>query len=191
MIGALVGIAAMPVTNPMLLMVGGVGYRVAVPDRILQSVKSDATVTLYTHTHVREDTLDLYGFTTREELSLFELLLSVSGIGPKTALTVIDRGVGSIRRAIATADVSFFTSIPRLGKKNAQKIIIELKSKLGSHTDLDLQSDPSGETKDILDALTTMGFAKQEVMDAIQKLTPAAVTMEDKIRSALRLLHKG
>lgn len=191
MIGALVGTVDMPVTNPLLLMVAGVGYRVAVPDRILQSVQRNATITVYTHTHVREDALDLYGFLTKEELSLFELLLSVSGIGPKTSLTIVNRGVDSIRRAIASADVSFFTTIPRLGKKNAQKIIIELKPKLGNHMDLDLHADPAGETKDILDALTAMGFGKYEVMDAIQKLDPQAATMEEKIRSALRLLHKG
>ncbi len=138
MIGALVGIVDMPVTNPLLLMVGGVGYRVAVPQHILQSVTRDTPVTVFTHTHVREDALDLYGFLTKEELSLFQLLLSVSGIGPKTSLTIIDRGVASIRQAITTADVSFFTSIPRLGRKNAQKIIIELTSKLGSRIDLDL-----------------------------------------------------
>ncbi len=190
MIGALRGIADTPVTNPLLLMVGGVGYRVAVPEHILKDIRRDEPVTLYTHTYVREDALDLYGFPTREELALFELLLSVSGIGPRTSLAIIDRGVTSVRQAIATADVSFFTTIPRLGKKNAQKIIIELKSKLGSIEELDLTSEERGETKDILDALVSMGFANKEAMEAIKKLRATDASTEERLRQALKYLSK-
>lgn len=190
MIGALRGTIDTPVNNPLLLMVGGVGYRVAVPQRILKDIRRDEVITLYTHTHVREDALDLYGFLTKDELALFKLLLSVSGIGPKTALAIVDRGVVGVRSAIATADVSFFTTIPRLGRKNAQKIIIELKTKLGSIEELDLSADDRGETKDITEALESMGFAKKEVLDAIKQLKSTDMTMEEKIRSALKYLYK-
>lgn len=190
MIGALRGIADAPITNPLLFMVGGVGYRVAVPEHILKDIHSDKTITLYIHTHVREDALDLYGFFSREELALFEHLISVSGIGPKTSLAIVDHGVGDVRRAIATADVSFFTTIPRLGKKNAQKIIIELKTKLGSIEELDLSADEQGETRDIRAALESMGFAKKEALDALKQLKPTDTTTEQKIRSALKYLRK-
>lgn len=190
MIGALRGIVHTPITNPLLLMVAGVGYRVAVADHICRDIRGEESLFLYIHTHVREDTLDLYGFTTPEELAIFSLLLSVSGIGPKTSLTIIDRGTDAIRRAIAAADVAFFTSIPRLGKKNAQKIIIELKTKLGSLHDLDLAAGEQGETKDILEALESMGFAKKEVYDALKRVPAGDFTMEERLRQTLKVLSK-
>ncbi|MBI4066086.1 Holliday junction branch migration protein RuvA [Candidatus Gottesmanbacteria bacterium] len=190
MIGALHGIADTPTTNLLLFMVGGVGYRVAVPEQSLKDIRRDEPVTLFIHTYVREDTLDLYGFLTKEELALFELLLSVSGIGPKTSLTIVDRGVVAVRSAIATADVSFFTTIPRLGKKNAQKIIIELKTKLGSIEELDLTADERGETKDILEALESMGFANKEALTAMKQMKNADASTEEKLRQALKFLSK-
>lgn len=188
MIGALHGIVDTPITNPLLLMVGGVGYRVSVPHHTLKDIHQGTPVTLFVHTYVRDDALDLYGFHTKEELSLFELLLSVPGIGPKMALAIVDRGVPSVRSAIATADVSFFTTIQRLGKKNAQKIIIELKTKLGSVEEIDLTSE-TGETKDIMDALESMGFAKKEALAAI-KQTKTGASIEERLRQALRVLTK-
>lgn len=189
MIGALRGIVHTPITNPLLLMVAGVGYRVAVADHICRDIRGEESLFLYIHTHVREDTLDLYGFTTPEELAIFNLLLSVSGIGPKTSLTIIDRGTDAIRRAIATADVAFFTSISRLGKKNAQKIIIELKTKLGSLEDLDLSGEV-GETREILEALESMGFAKKEAYVALKQLKASDLPVEERLRQALKLLSK-
>lgn len=190
MIGALHGIVETLRENPLLLMVGGVGYRVAVPEHTQGDIQHGQPVTLYTHTHVREDALDLYGFLTKEELSLFQLLISVSGIGPRTALAVVDRGVTLIRRAIATADVSFFTTIPRLGKKNAQKIIIELKTKLGSLEELDLTAGDTGQTRDILEALESMGFGKTEAIEAIKQIKSSDESVEEKVRLALRHLSK-
>lgn len=189
MIGALHGIADVPLTNPILLMVGGVGYRVAVPEHTLRDLRRDEPLTIFTHTYVRDDTLDLYGFQTKEELALFELLLSVSGIGPKTSLTIVDRGVAAVRSAIATADVSFFTIVPRLGKKNAQKIIIELKSKIGGIEELDLAGE-TGETKDIMEALESMGFAKKEALSAIKQVKSEDASIEERLRQALKLLTK-
>lgn len=190
MIGALRGIPDTPLTNPVLLMVGGVGYRVAIPEHALKDIHREKPVTIYTHTYVRDDALDLYGFQTKEELSLFELLLSVSGIGPKTSLAIIDRGTEMVRQAIATADVSFFTTIPRLGKKNAQKIIIELKNKLGSVEELDLTAEETGETKDILEALESMGFARKEALEAIKHVKSTDASMEEKLRQALKYANK-
>lgn len=189
MIGALSGIAHTPIANPLLVMVGGVGYRVAVPEHILSDIHADKPLFLYTHTHVREDALDLYGFVSPEELSLFTLLISVSGIGPKTSLTIVDRGASAVRQAIMTADVSFFTSIPRLGTKNAQKIIIELKTKLGSIEELDL-SQEHGETKEILEALESMGFVKKEAYAALKQLNALDLPVEERLRQALKLLSK-
>lgn len=190
MIGALTGKVFDKRKNPILLMVSGVGYAVHVPPRTIHTLIDEKTSTFFTHTHVREDALELYGFITREELELFELLLSVSGIGPRTALPIVQQGVPLVTRAVNESDVDFFTTIPRLGRKNAQKIIIELKSKLGSIRELDLTEGAISETKEILDALLSMGFEKKEALSAIRKFTVREGTMEQKIRKALQYLGK-
>ncbi len=186
MIGSLSG--TIQEKYPIIINVGGVGYLIHVPQRLETQLQIDATSQLYIHTHVREDALDLYGFETKEELRLFELLLTVSGIGPRTGLTIIDRGVPATQKAVTSGDVDFFTTIPRLGKKNAQKIIIELKNKLGSMGDLDLRDMDNGETKQILEVLLSMGFARIEAIDAIKKLGDKEISLEQKIRRALQIL---
>ena len=191
MIGALTGTVFSSSRNPLILMVGGVGYRVFITEKLGSLVKTNETITLFTHLHVREDALDLYGFGQPEELALFALLITVSGIGPRTGLAIINRGVTPIQKAVTSSDVTFFTTIPRVGKKNAQKIIIELKTKLGSIADLNLAENLGDETKDVLDALTGMGFGRSEVLEAIKNLNPEVQEgVEEKIRHALRLLGK-
>lgn len=183
MIGRLTGIIDSHIHNPLIIDVHGVGYVVRVPEKFLARIKPGKPHTLLIHSHIREDTFDLYGFPTQQELVLFELLLTVSGIGPKTAILVVDRGVDAVETAVQKGDVEFFTTIPRLGTKNAQKIIIECKGKL------DLTQD-SGETKQVADALSGMGFDKQEIREALRKLDPKDITVEQKIRHALKLLSK-
>src|SRR5436190_10539061 len=130
MIGTIKGIVEYREDPFVIIDVNGVGYKVLIPATI--SITLSAPIKLFTHTHVREDLLELYGFTEPQDLKLFEYLISVSGVGCKTALGVFAVGSRSqIVGAIAANDVGFFTSVPRLGKKNAQKIIIELKNKLG------------------------------------------------------------
>lgn len=186
MIAQLTGSVTRMHMNPLVLDVHDVGYAIFVPQKLLMTAMKDQKLTLYTHTYVREDALQLFGFASPEELTLFDLLLTVSGVGPKTALAVLDRGPDAIRRAIVSSDVEFFMTIPRLGKKNAQKIIIELKSKLGSTSDLDLTQEESGDTKQIIDALMSMGFDRKEAREAIKKLPDG--TLETKIKFALKML---
>lgn len=183
----LTGTIARSGQNPIVLDVHGVGYAVSVPPHLLSRLTKEAKQTLYVHTHVADDALDLYGFPSEEELFLFKLLLTVSGIGPRTALNVVDQGVTRVSKAVASSDVDFFTMIPRLGRKNAQKIIIELKSKLGSTKELDLTGYSDGETKQLVDALIGMGFARNEVVEIVRKLD-SNKTIEEKIRQALKLL---
>ncbi len=190
MIGKLTGIPESINPTTIILDVHGVGYEVSVPPNILRSIKPVAETVLYIHTHVRDDALELYGFTLKRDLDLFNLLLTVSGVGPKTALLVIDRGYHSVEKAIISSDVDFFTTIPRLGKKNAQKIIIELKSKIGSTKELDLREEGDSETKAILDALIGMGFGKSEAVYAIRKIQKTEATLENKIREALKYIGK-
>ena len=118
MIGALKGTAYSFHKNPSLFFVGDVGYRVFITSQFAKTLELNKKVFLYIHSHIREDAFDLYGFPSQEELSLFELLITVSGIGPKTALPILDRGVRAVEHAVTHSDVEFFTTIPRLGKKN-------------------------------------------------------------------------
>lgn len=190
MIGALKGTVFSKSINSIILFTGGVGYTVFVTNGFLEQTHTDADVFLFIHSYIREDAFDLFGFSTTQEIHLFELLLTVSGIGPKTALSILDKGVSHIQQAVQSSDVDFFTTIPRLGKKNAQKIIIELKSKLGSIAELDLSDTGSGETKELLDALLSMGFIKSEALESIKTLPPEATTLEQKIRACLKQLRK-
>lgn len=191
MIGRLTGIISDTHRNPVIIDVHDVGFLVHIPDALAATLTPAAVNTLYIHSHIREDAFDLYGFSSEYDLNLFEYLLTVSGVGPKTALLVISRGAKSVETAVKQSDVDFFTSIPRLGKKNAQKIIIELKNKLGGLTDLDLANDPDSQTKQIKDALLSMGFDKHEVMQTLEKLDNPDGSIEDKLRTALKLLGRN
>lgn len=169
---------------------GGVGYKVFVPIDIITPVAPNSPISLFTHTHVKEDALDLYGFPTQEDLAMFELFLGVSGIGPKTALNIFSNGkLPKIKEAIVKGDVEFFMTVPRLGRKNAQKIIIELRSKLGSLGELDLAAE-GGETKEIIDALKTFGFSQGEAKEAIKSIKDIKGDTSAKIRQALKYLGK-
>jgi holliday junction DNA helicase RuvA len=190
MIGYLKGKILTANRNPLLILAGSVGYVVHVLPRILPKMEFDSEQSLYIHTAVKDDAIDLYGVATVEEADLFTILLGVSGIGPKTALMIVDRGVDPVKKAIINSDVEFFQTIPRLGKKNAQKVIIELKSKIGSSKDLDLSDSESGDTQELLEILGSMGFAKSEIIAALKKLDTTDMTMEVKLRKILKLIGK-
>lgn len=187
MIGMLKGKVVTTIDSSLIIDVGGVGYKVTVPKNLHHNVKEDIVV--YTHTHVREDLLELYGFASLEDLKLFELLISVSGVGCKSAIGIFSLGKrGEIIKAIQTADAAFFTSVPRLGKKNSQKIIIELKNKLGGTEDLVL-SENEADT-DILDALQSFGFTEYEASSALRKIDDDTLTTPQKIKAALKHLGR-
>lgn len=189
MIGFLSGTIHSKSTGQIIILVSGVGYLVTVSPNYLSLVKASQQAELFIYTHVREDALDLYGFLTPDELELFKLTLTVSGIGPKTALLVIDKGVGKVEQAIKNANTDFFTTVPRLGHKNAQKIIIELKNKLGGLKDLDLSSE-NEESAQAIEALCNLGYTRQEALQAIQTVPESEKTLEQKISYALRRLGK-
>ena len=184
MIGALEG-KPIVLTASTIIMVDGVGYAVSIPGTSRGMLSGKDSVFLFVHTVVKEDALQLYGFVTEKELTMFTLLLDVSGVGPKTALGIIDFGVSGITHAIATADVSFFTQIPKVGKKVAQKIIIELKNKIGSIVELDL-TDTRGETQDIIETLVHMGYSPAESRELVRSIPADIVLIEEKIRFVLK-----
>lgn len=174
-----------------LIDVNGVGYHVHTTQDVLSKASIGNAVKLFTYTHVREDLLELYGFASLEELKLFEQFLGVSGIGPKTAIGIF--AIGSrekIMNAVATADVNFFSSVPRLGKKNAQKLIIELKNKIGSLEELDLSSKTTQTDGEVVEALKNFGFSTKEAQEAIRNIDLSIDNVSDRVRLALKYLGK-
>lgn len=172
-----------------IISVAGVGYKVYATLDVLADIRVGEEVKVFTYTHVREDILDLYGFSKYADLKLFEKLIGVSGIGPKTAIGVFSLGKSSdIVSAIISGNVAFFSSVPRLGKKNAQKLIIELKSKIGSTEDLDLSE--GADSMDVVTALKTFGFSQKEAEGAVAAVRQQGNTTEERIRLALKYLGK-
>jgi Holliday junction DNA helicase RuvA len=173
----------------LILDVNGVGYKVHATSDVLSSATVGSNLKLFTYTHVREDTLGLYGFSKYSDLKLFEMIISVSGVGPRTAIAIFSNGSGDeITKAIIDADVSFFSGIPRLGTKNAQKIIIELKNKVGG-ADVDLLDGSTGKRTEISEALKGFGFSAKEISDAIRNIDRTTST-EEQIKLALKYLGK-
>ncbi len=162
----------------------GVGYLVVAPNPYIY--KLGETVKMYLHHHVREDQDTLYGFDTKEARNLFEDLISVSGIGPKSALSILASGKpDQIEYAIENQDVKFLTKFPGIGPKSAQQIILDLKGKLDKKA-LDITTNHKDEVQE---ALMALGYSASELRKVINKLDPALST-EKRIKQALQLLIK-
>jgi len=190
MIGSLKGKIILKDGNEIIIDVSGVGYRVLVSSKFLESIKEESEIQLFTYTYVKEDVLDLFGFKELSDLKLFKDLISVNGVGPRTAMTIFSYSTRlEIVEAVLKGDVTFFTRIPRLGKKNAQKIIIELKSKLKDNSSFDLNADEKDENKEVFEALKTFGFSSKEISEALKNIDPKDSSNE-KIKMALKYLGK-
>ena len=168
MIGSIKGKIIFKTEKFLILEANGVGYKINVsPDAVSKAKKLGDEMILWTHTHVREDALDLYGFLDHSELEFFEMLIGISGIGPKGALTIL--GVASIdtlRKAISASDISYLTKISGIGKKTAEKIIIELRDKMGKEKK---GASLQGEL-DAMEALKSLGYSQNEVREALKKV---------------------
>ncbi|PWU23615.1 Holliday junction branch migration protein RuvA [Candidatus Cerribacteria bacterium 'Amazon FNV 2010 28 9'] len=166
---------------------GGVGYEVKVTQSSIRQLVGKIEVELFIYSHIKEDCFDLYGFLTENERSLFLKLIGVDGVGPKTALGIMDAGIDGIVHAVQHADVSFFQKLPRVGKKSAQKIIIELKNKLGGTQELEL-AEPQGKAKEVVEALVTLGFNEQQVLKLTKELDIEAMRVEDAVKKGIQQL---
>ncbi len=174
-----------------ILEVGCVGYKVTISSLNLAKAKESDKVVYYIYTHVKEDALALYGFLSKKELNFFEMLLSVSNIGPKTALSVLNLGtVDEIMGAITRGDSDYFLSVPRIGRKNGQRIIVELRGKIGVLQDLDLTFAESKDNQEIAQVLIGFGFDRREIREVVKKL-PKERRIEEKVKIALRGLGKN
>jgi len=176
-----------------IINVNGVGYKVFVNLTLYAELAMDQETSLYTHHHIREDALDLYGFRNLSELDLFELLLSISGIGPKSALGVLAiASVEDIKESIAQADPHLLTKVSGIGKKTAERVVLELKDKIGQLTDL--RQQPMGNAgrmvSDELDALIALGYSVQQAREALREVDKEIKDSGERIREALRRLGK-
>jgi Holliday junction DNA helicase RuvA len=167
--------------------VGGVGYLVAATPAVLRSAQGSAEVTVETYLHVREDALQLYGFADASERELFTALLGVSGVGPKVALAVVSGSPSAeLRRAIVVGDPARFQAIPGIGKKTAERIVLELKDKLGDDDVVPIGA-ASGTSSHVVarDALVQLGYSVAEAEQALAEVDPE-LPAEERIRLALR-----
>jgi Holliday junction DNA helicase RuvA len=180
-IARLRGTVAARTAAGLVLDVGGVGYLVAATPRVAARVGEEATVETYLH--VREDALQLYGFASADERELFELLLGVSGVGPKVALAIVSGSPpAELRRAIVREDTARFEAIPGIGRKTAQRVVLELREKM---TAAPAEAPMTADAVTARDALVGLGWS---VIDADNALAgvDAALPVEEQIRLALR-----
>ena len=190
MIASLSGTVAFRGLKYIVLDVGGVGYRVYMSDLDISRVGAEGTtLSLHTHLHVREDIMDLYGFFTRSELQFFELLISISGIGPRSALGILGMGpVDQLKRAIAAGDIRHLTKVAGIGKKTAEKVVLELKDKLSGGAEHVMYT--SGDA-DALEALVSLGYSQEEARESLRAVPSEVVEVKARVQHALRSLGKG
>jgi Holliday junction DNA helicase RuvA len=192
MIGSVRGSVLERLTSgEVLVEVGGVGYRVLVPLGALAALSPGSPAFLYTHLHVREDALVLYGFPTRDERDTFESLLGASGVGPKLSLAILSvHSPSSLRRALADDDLDGLMLVPGVGKRTAQRLLVDLKARLDL-PDVDLAAVdaamPTRARSEVRDALGALGYASDEVRAVMAQL-PDDGAVEDLLREALKLL---
>lgn len=178
--------------------VNGVGYQVFIPlSTFYELTDQEETVSLHIHTHVREDSLQLYGFLTLEEKTMFLGLTGVSGIGPKLAINILSGiGVLDLEKAIVSGDVRRIVSIPGVGKKTAERIVLELRDKVAKKANETIQSAPAVNLRDqlysdALSALTNLGYKRAEAenaLDKIRKGSEESISLEELLKRGLRVM---
>ncbi len=200
MIAYIKGILEMKFDNYVVIDVMGIGYKIFMGEKAIEEIGNIGdTVKVHTHYHVREDDISLYGFLTNEELKMFELLLGVSGIGAKSALTMLSNITpSSFALAVITNDTSKLVKIPGVGAKSAARIILELKDKLKTmEAKADTKNQPiqevieeDGKIQEAISALQVLGYNKKEIDKALEKLNVQDLSVEDMIRKGLSVLGR-
>jgi Holliday junction DNA helicase RuvA len=190
MIGKLRGSYAGGSTEAAIIDVGGVGYLVRLPLATLSSMRSTPQeVSIYIHTAVREDAIDLYGFSTEEELAFFKQLIDVSGIGPKSALGILNiADVGTLKRGIARGDASILTKVFGIGKKSAERIVVELRDKLALESSAKGEVLGSGEDGEVIEALMALGYSADESRKALKQIDGVLTGVRERLSAALKYL---
>ncbi len=187
MIGHITGTVLFKEERVVIVDVGGLGYTLSVTPATAQSTKEGEKVSLWTHLVVKEDALDLYGFSKRDEIALFRLLIGISGIGPKSALSVLALAdVTTLATAIASGESEYMTKVSGIGKKLAEKIILELRDKMGNITQR--EGGVALPETEALDALEALGYSPKDTRELVRMLAKESMTTQDIIRKALQTL---
>jgi len=167
---------------------GGIGFIIHSTPSYLAKLKTGMEASFWTHTAVRENSLDLYGFETEEELRVFELLITVSGVGPKSGLAILSvAGVRSIEDAVGSGDTSSLTKISGIGRKTAEKIVLELNGKLITTRK---GESKSSEDVDVFDALKSLGYREKDIQEIIKNMPKDLTGTNEKIKHALKNVGK-
>ena len=178
-------------TKFIILDVNGVGYKVFSTESMLNEAKSGSLLGVWTYLAVRENALDLYGFKEKESLDFFEFLITISGIGPRTALGVLNVAkVLTIKQAVSSGDISYLTKVSGIGKKIAEKIILELRDKFEGEDFSGGEAGFKGES-DAIEALKSLGYAEREAREALKKVRgegKGELTTGEKVKRALKIL---
>lgn len=170
---------------------GGIGYKVyAGEDTLAKMSEKGGTAKLWIHDHVREDARDLYGFLHYAELELFEMLIAISGIGPKGALGILGVApVDTLKKAIAAGDTSYLTRVSGIGKKIAEKVVLELREKMAGRGTAREAPELKAEA-DALDALISLGYSPREAREALAAVSADITRVEDRVGEALKKIGK-
>lgn len=189
MIGTLRGKVILKNEHSLILDVNGVGYKILATLDTLEKCQLEKEIQIFTHLYVREDTLALYGFLTQEELNFFELLLSISGVGPKVALGILGAAkVDRLKEAIRQGNPEILTAVSGIGRKMASRVVLELKSKLKGEFEFGkIFEETSDET---YLALINLGYSAKEAGKALSEIDPEVTDTTEKIKLALKILRK-
>jgi Holliday junction DNA helicase RuvA len=174
-------------SGDLIILNQGLGYKVSVSADIYNELTKDSEVELYTHQHVREDSLDLYGFKNLADLEMFEMLLSVSGIGPKSALAVLSlSSTNHLKEAIVSEDAGMLTKVSGIGKKTAQRVVLELKEKIAKLDDVKTSFQGVSNSSDEIDALMALGYNMNEAREALKKVDKNIKDSGERVKQALK-----
>ena len=197
MISYIKGVLTIKSESSVVVETGGIGYEIFVPTNstIYRAVEGDEVI-LYTFMKVSEDDISLYGFSDKESLKLFRLLITVSGVGAKGAMAILSCGtINDLQSAIAFEDANFLTKAQGIGKKSAQRIVLELKDKVGNiqgtdvtAADISDNDGPQDAKGEALTALVALGYSRTEAQQALSGITDTGLTSEEYIKKALRKL---
>lgn len=203
MIGSVKGKIILQKDKFVIVEQSGIGYKIYVStdtlDRLVPRLSStslttgrsgqnetNSSVSFWIHSHIKEDAQDLYGFLEYDELEFFEMLIGVSGIGPKGALTILSVApIEILKRAIGTGDTSYLTKISGIGRKTAEKMVIELRDKVGKEN----ENGALNQDVDVLEALKSLGYSQNEAREALKKVSNET-DLNNKIKEALKILGK-
>lgn len=187
MIGLIQGKVIGTYTNTVVVLTnGGVAYEVRVAAPFFMTVREGQDMRLFTYLKVAENDMELFGFPTIEEKLFFELLITVNGVGPRTALNILSLGsLDDIKNAIARADVAYLTQVSGIGRKTAERIVVELKNKMGNmeHGALNTMGESLGE---VVEALVGLGYSRDEARDVVKELDAKEKTTEELLKVALQ-----